>query len=135
MTSGDGAETRTDSDEAVNLTERLLAIAAKAVDKSGGGVRLVHNEEDDTAEPQPEAAHFLKAEDKRLGRDIELYGFMGEVAGRPAALSYFLEEIAMPLKGVLEPEAHTVVMTDIEQLGDEVCPEDLRASWHAIFTE
>jgi hypothetical protein len=126
----DGKET-----EPVDLTARLLALVGKIVESAGGKVRVALNEEDDSTEAQPEAAHFLKVEDKRLGRDIEIYGFMGEVAGGASAVASFLEEVAIPLKGVLEPDAHSQVMGDVEQLGDEVCPEDIRASWHAIFAE
>ena len=56
----------------------LLGVAEAAVGASGGRLRIALHEEDQSEDFQPEAQRFLKFDDKRLGRDIELYGFLGD---------------------------------------------------------
>ncbi len=119
--------------ESVDLSARLLAIAAKVVDAADGRVRLAHNEEDSTSDAQPEAAHFLKVDGERLGRDIEVYAFMGRVDRDITAVADFLGGVALPLDDVLDPKAHAAIMADVEQLGADVCPEELLEGWRGLF--
>jgi len=55
----------------------LLGVAENAIAASDGRLRIAFNEEDQTEEFREEAQRFIKLDGKRLGRDIELYGFMG----------------------------------------------------------
>lgn len=61
-------------------------------------LRIVKNEEDDSAKPQIGAATFVKLNGKRLGRDLELYGFMANFMGPGGTLATVLEELVLPLK-------------------------------------
>ena len=65
---------------------KLKAFAEKLVEYSGGKLRLVAGEQDDSDDRDGEAATFLKLNDKRLGRDLEMYRFMSEVAGEGITL-------------------------------------------------
>ena len=64
-----------------NMETELLKIAKVAVKHSESHLRLVHSEDNKTDKPVPEVAHFLKFNDERLGRDIDLYGFLGKISG------------------------------------------------------
>src|SRR3989338_10240222 len=80
----------------------LLKIAELAVQHSGGRLRLAFNEEDESEEFIGGAARFLKLDGKRLGRDIELYGFMGDdIVGWRQTLPVVLEGSIFSLKGEL----------------------------------
>lgn len=103
----------------------LLKIAEVAVQHSGGRLCLAFNEEDDNEEFIAGAARFLKLDGKRLGRDIELYGFMGDdIAGWQQAFTMFLEEILLPLKSVL-PESYAKAGEALRTLSESVYPENI----------
>lgn len=128
-------EAKTGSEGYVDLNSRLMFIAGKIVGLAGGKVSLVRREADDSTTAEPEAADFLKVEGKRLGRDIHLYSFMGKVASNGMATLSFLEEVALPLKDTLEPEAHAAIMADVEQLGAEVFSDEMLPGWHDLFVK
>lgn len=111
----------------------LLKIAEIAVQHSGGRLRLAFNEEDDSEEFVGGAARFLKLDGKRIGRDIELYGFMGDdIAGWQQTLAMFLEEILLPLKSVL-PESYAKAGEALRTLGESVYPENILQQWRDLF--
>lgn len=76
--------------------KRLLDIAA-AIAMTNSDIRLAYNEEDASTNLNPEAAHFLKYKEQRIGRDIELYDFMAEMSSEIEMLCDFLGEIILPL--------------------------------------
>jgi len=111
----------------------LLKIAEIAVQDSGGRLRLAFNEEDESEEFVGSAARFLKLDGKRLGRDIELYGFMGDdIAGWQQTLAMFLEEIVLPLKSKL-PESYAKAGEALRTLGESVYPENILQQWRDLF--
>jgi hypothetical protein len=84
----------------MNATVQALAdlLAEKAPQ-----VRIAFNEEDRTKDHQPAAAHFLKfnldGDERRMGRDLELYSLMVKMSdGEDFALTMMLEELVLPLK-------------------------------------
>lgn len=80
----------------------LMAFAEAMVADSGGRLRIAHSEQDDTREPEKEAASFFKLDGKRLGRDIELYHFMGaSIMGWPATIVDLVMEVLLPIKDVV----------------------------------
>lgn len=96
----------------------LLKIAEIAIQHSGGRLRLAFNEEDESEEFVGGAARFLKLDGKRLGRDVELYGFMGDkIIGWQQTFAMFLEEIVLPLKSVL-PESYAKAGEALRALGE-----------------
>lgn len=111
----------------------LLKIVEVAVQHSGGRLRLAFNEEDESEEFVGGAARFLKLDGKRLGRDIELYGFMGDdVIGWQQTLAMFLGEILSPLKSVL-PESYAKAGAVLRMLGESVYPENILQQWRDLF--
>ena len=105
---------------------KLLEIVKTAVQYSGDRLRLAFDEEDG-------AAHFLKLDGKRLGRDIELYGFMGDsIIGWQQTLAMFLEEILLPLKSIL-PESYAKAGEALRTLGESVYPDDIIQQWRELF--
>ncbi len=112
------------------MKDKFMQIAANIAEVSGGRIRLAFNEDDDTTELQPEAAHFLKLDGKRIGRDIEVYGFMARVSGNETALADFCEVI-LAVKSV--PESYRVGVAAMKTLGREVYPPELIEQWDAIF--
>lgn len=111
----------------------LLKIAEIAVQHSGDRLRLAFNEEDASKEFVGGAAHFLKLDGKRIGRDIELYGFIGDdIAGWQQVLAMFLEEIVLPLKSVL-PKSYAEAGEALKTLGESAYPENILQQWHDLF--
>lgn len=96
--------------------EALHILAEHLVSVSGGRLRLAFNEENATAAYQPEAAHFLKLDDHRLGRDFELYTFMATVQGEKATLGDVLTEVILPLKRTI-PLSYTAGIEQMRVLG------------------
>ena len=112
---------------------RLLKIAETTAQQSGGRLRLAFNEEDETTELCSEASHFLKFDEKRLGRDIELYGFMSEFAGQMSILASFLMEIILPLRADLF-DSYKEASDQVRILGESICTPDILESWRQLFT-
>lgn len=106
-----------------NVAE-LLKIAEIAVQHSGGRLcLLVHD---------GSAARFLRFDGEDLGRDIELYGLLGDVAGWQQPLAMFLEETLLPIKKGL-PESYAKAGEALRQLGESVYPKNLLKRWRDLF--
>jgi len=115
------------------IRDELFKIAAIAVEHSGGRLRVAFKEGDQSDERRDEAAHFLKLDGRRIGRDIELYGFMGEgPLGWQETLVMFLQEVLMPFANVL-PESFDKAGGKLCILGEEVYPSCLIADWRDLF--
>lgn len=111
----------------------LLKIAELAVQHSDGRLRLAYNEKDESDEFTRGAGRFLKLDGKRIGRDIEQYGFFGDsVAGWGEALVMFLEEVLLPFKNGL-PKSYTKAAEALRTLGESVYPEDMLQQWRDLF--
>lgn len=96
--------------QAQDLQLAVLALA-QSLCESDPQLRLVKNEEDDSDKQQLEAATFLKLNGKRLGRDLELYGFMIRIGAAETA-AQLLEEIVLPIKRVA-PKAFAAGMAQL----------------------
>ena len=114
------------------LEPELLILAGIITGLSEGRVRVAVNEEDDTTQTQVEAAHFLKLDETRLGRDLEVYGFIGRVAGNELALGDFVGEVIIPLRTSI-PAVYDSVAPLAEQLGYEFLDAKYHQTWGAIF--
>ena len=62
------------------MLEKVQALADTMVAK-GPNLRIAFKEADRTTAPDPEAQHFLKVNETRLGRDFKLYAFLARIAG------------------------------------------------------
>jgi len=79
------------------------------------------------------AQRFLKLDGKRLGRDIELYGFMGnDVAGWEQTLAMFFAEVLLPLRDKL-PKSYSEASAALRKLGGSVYPKHLIQRWNDLF--
>jgi hypothetical protein len=92
---------------------------------------MAHNEEDENRKHDSGASQFLKLDEKRLGRDLELYGFAWEM-GREQALLMFFEEVVLPLRGIL-PESYAKASEALRELGSTVYSGDALHSWSKLF--
>ncbi len=125
--------TRRESIKLEGKLAELFRIIEIAVQYSGGRLRLAFNEEDDSEEFVGAAARFLKLDGKRLGRDIELYGFMGDaIANWQQALAMFFEEIILPIKSVL-PESYAKSGEELRLFGESVYPDTIIQRWRDLF--
>jgi len=112
----------------------VVAFARAIAAKANGSVQIVYREEDESPNEEPEAGHFLKVEGKRLGRDIETYGFLGEeVKGWPFMLALLYEEILIPLKGMGRLEESRAGAEILLEKGLEVWPESFHPAWKLLF--
>jgi tetrahydromethanopterin S-methyltransferase subunit G len=107
--------------------KRLLEIA-EAIAATNANIRLAYNEKDNSKGVNLEAAHFLKRSGKRVGRDIELYAFMGEISSVIEMLCDFLNEVLCPLKLQNSPPGQAVLDWGYEELSIDQWDE-----WEALF--
>jgi len=116
------------------MLETINTLANSLVEKAPQYLRIAFNEEDRTKDPQPEAAHFLKfnldGDERRMGRDLELYNFMSEVAGEQSALATLLEELVLPLKGYSR-EAFDAGIAFLRERG--TIYGELQADWNNLL--
>lgn len=115
------------------LRQELIVLASALASASPGVLRVAHNEENKTTDVVKDAGHFLKLNEQRLGRDLELYGFMGEkVMGWPTALTHFLAEVVLPLKGVA-PASYTLACERLKEMGKKVYSPEMQVKWEEIL--
>lgn len=111
-----------------------MTIAQLIAKHSQGRASLAYQEEDGTADKALDTAHFIKVDGRRIGRDIELYGFMGDgPVGWEATLAQFLEEVLLPVKWSGLADAYAVAGEQLKELGHRVYPSELHTDWDALF--
>lgn len=115
------------------MKDDLIALAKVLVAKSDGHLRLAFNEDDITEAKVADAAHFLKLDGRRVGRDIELYGFMSKVAGNAMAVTDFLAEVLLPIQSTCV-ESFRVGLEAMRGLVG-VFPNDRRAEWLEMIND
>lgn len=124
--------------ELVDKGAELLGIVELAVQNSGGRLRLAFGEEDEGDERKKHiasAGRFLKFDGKRVGRDVEMYDFMGRsVLGWEQVLAMFLGEVLSPVKGQL-PESYSAAASKLKELGEKVYEGDTLNTWRDLFQE
>ena len=117
-----------------DYVERLLPICHKMAEVCPERIRIAHNEEDETTALQPEAAHFLKLDGKRVQRDIEVYGTMATIHGIGVGLADF---ILLPWTVARKvPAAYLAVIDELHALADLLpteLPDELRKTWHDMI--
>jgi|WetSurMetagenome_2_1015567.scaffolds.fasta_scaffold54768_3 hypothetical protein len=119
--------------EMTGIGAELLQMAEAAVAISDGRLRLVHNQEDNSEKLEREAARFLKLDGHRLGRDIELYDFMGRgPVGWEGTLPMILEEVILPLRKEL-PKSYETASEKLKKMGEPVYKGDILNSWNELF--
>ncbi len=123
------------SKELVGNGANLLRIAELAVERSDGRLRIVYNEEAETEEFDDSAQRFLKLDDKRLGRDIELYDWMGsDLIGWGQTLPTFLSEVLGQFAEDL-PESYAIASEELKKLGETIYKGKLLDKWRKLFQE
>lgn len=118
---------------AIHDRERITEFFSAIVHASDGAARIAFNEEDATTDAQPEAQHFLKINEKRLGRNIELYAFMIDAAGRSHVLADFAElTLALP-----SDRMKWAAFADLRILGRDWLHDDADAAakWTALLDD
>jgi len=118
------------SEESKELTARLTTIAETWARESGGRIRIAKNEADADTTFDPEAQEHLKVDERRLGRDLPLYGFMAEMGGWPAAIGDFAD-VAIKIQRLF-PAAFEASKADVIALGERL-PDKLKPKWAEIF--
>ncbi len=115
----------------------LLKIAESAVEASEGRLRIAAHEEDESEAINYTGGRFLKLDGKRLGRDIELYAFMGEMSeggGWNAILPMFLEEVLLEFQREL-PESYALSSERLQALGRSVYKGRQLQKWNELLNE
>ena len=114
------------------LRQTLIGIGSAIADADKKMLRLAQHEGDDNSEPCLEAGRFLKLDGKRLGRDLELYGFMSQVMGWQQLLPMFLLEVIMPLKQIA-PMAYSKGCEGLREMGEKVYSPELQSEWVKVL--
>lgn len=111
-----------------------MTIAELVVAHSRGRASMAYQEEDTTADKALDAAHFIKVDGRRVGRDIEVYGFMGDGAGGwEATLFRFFEEVLLPVRELGLADSYAAAGEKLKELGHKVYTQNLHAGWDALF--
>jgi len=114
----------------MSIKDEIFDFARCIIDTSDGRVTMSFNEEDETTKVDKGAAHFLKYNNKRLGRDLELYDFMNDIMGTPMLLAYLLEEIILPIRG----KDWSIKSSDyLKEWGFEANKPENREKWISLF--
>ncbi len=98
---------------------------------SGGKIRIAFKEEDDSTTQNKEAGHFLKLNEKRLARDIPVYGIMAK-ASPEQALPNFLGEVLFPIENEC-PESFEKAAFQLKEMGLRVYADDFINDWNKLF--
>lgn len=114
--------------------QELMKIAEKIAQVSGGRARLAFQEEDSSTQKAEDAAHFIKVDEARVGRDIEMYGFFGDtVIGWEQTLAEFLQEILLPIKSAGLKNSYKEAGQLLKNLGHQIYSPELHKDWDALF--
>ena len=111
------------------MLETIQALADAMVAKDSK-LRIAFNEANDTKAHEPEAQHFLKAHETRLGRDFKLYAFMAKVEGEEDLTVMLLEELVLPLE-TLAPEAYKAGLSYLREQGSVF--GDKQSAWEDMI--
>lgn len=103
------------------MREDLLQIARNIAESSGGRILLTKDNQ----------GSYLQLDCNRVGRDIEVYGFMASVQGEQPTLADFAMEVVLPIKCV--PASYASAVDGLKALGQKVYPAELQAEWEALF--
>lgn len=98
---------------------------------SGGKIRIAFKGEDDSTAPDKEAGHFLKLNEVRVARDIQVYGLMAKISPEEA-LPSFLGEVLIPIK-IQCPESYEKAAVQLKEMGLRVYTEDIINGWNGLF--
>lgn len=108
----------------------FLQIAKIIAENSNGKIRIAFNEQDESTEKDEGAAHFLKLNEKRLGRDMELYGFRAKVSPESAPADFL--ELVFALKEEC-PQSYQKASIALKELGVKVYTGDVLDEWNKLF--
>ena len=112
----------------------LMTIAQLIVEHSQGRASMAYQADVVTADKASDAAHLINVDGRRIGRYIELYGFMGDGSvGWEATLAQFLEEVLLPVKGSGLADAYAAAGEQLKKLGHKVYPPEIHTNWDALF--
>jgi hypothetical protein len=113
-------------------SDDFMAIAKVMAEKSNGKIRIAHNEKDDSTDKEPEAAHFIKLNEKRISRDIELYRLMISVSEHQALADFIDPILAIKIDC---PESFQEAASMLQELGKKVFTDTLLIDWNSLFSE
>jgi hypothetical protein len=108
----------------------FLQIAKTIVEFSNGKIRVAFNESDNYTKADKEAAHFLKLNDKRVGRDMEVYGFMSLFSAEQALPDFY--ELLIFIKAEC-PESYEKASAQLKELGQKVYEGSILNYWNELF--
>ena len=113
--------------------EAFLRIIEVATENSNGRLRVVRQEADWTTSFRPEVGHFLKFDNRGIGRDLEHYAAMGAgPVGWPMTLVLFLTEVLVWLIEEL-PGSYITATDALREFGEALFPSELVAHWREAF--
>lgn len=108
----------------------LINICDKMCAASGDRIHLVFGEKDSSGEEQDDAAHFLKMDGRRIGRDIEQFAMLSKITSIPFAAADFLA-VMLGVSASL-PAAYKAVEPDLRSL-KKYFAEEYQKDWDELF--
>lgn len=111
--------------------QRVVDLAKRVVAADPKRLSVVKGEKDDSPTTHYGAATFVKLNGRRLGRDLEMYSFMGESIGPQETVAMILEEVVLPLKVI----SHRSFKVGIAQLRLLKVFGDKDAAWQEFLDD
>ncbi len=114
----------------MNIKDKIFDFAQCVIDTSDNKIRMSFKEEVKTKQVDRAAAHFLKYNDERLGRDLEIYVFMDKVMGTAMMVVHLLQEIILPIK---KEDRSKTSFDYLKEWGFEINKPEHREAWIDLF--
>lgn len=121
--------------EISSIWTRVMEIAQIVAEHSDGRIVMVFGEQDNLEGPNPENGHFLKLYGIRFGprRDIQAYGILADEIGWQKTLSFFVDEIIVPLVDLGFMKSCKAAAKKLHPLGREIYPIEQHYNWDEFF--
>ena len=95
------------------ILQEIRTLAQKMTEKAPGYLRIAFGEAGASKKTDDGAGEFLKAGERRLGRDFRLYALMARMCGEVNTYVQVLEEMVMPIS-IDAPAAYDEGLTFLE---------------------
>lgn len=112
------------------IYEEIRAACLELEAASGGRIRLVSGEADESEEAEPEAHEFLELDGKRITRDLPVYRFMAKLTSPIAAIADFAPSLILVMDKV--PQAFEAIRGRVGGWA-VFSPEEVRDEWLEIW--
>lgn len=117
--------------KSVDFSSDFIKIAKVIEQNSDGIIRIAHNEKSFSNEKDSSTGTFLKLNEKRIGKDLEVYGQMS----RTDKLGHGLPEFLLILFNIRIdcPKSYREATPMLKKIVDELFEDKILENWNRLF--